>query len=455
MPVEIQLAICDQLLQRRDTTGMVLQAGLSICRTFENLHILGNLALTCKHFQQVTTPIVYQRARVSIHRPAAIIRFCKHFSRFPGHAGLVKELTIGSGWDGSQQLRAGVLDFFLHEATRLSLKRPPDGGIQLESVMIGVVLCQVPGIRKLVLSIPGFVAAADEVYPSPKFYSGDTVLSYADWLPDSFVLGSLRRLEARPPRFMSNPSAKLQQPLLTAFLRCAPALTHLRVGPCTRVAPGIIQDPLPQLRDISLTHASASDIAGIARFCPRLETFRFGHRNVMLSPGPIEMLQNKVARNLSPGILVSLHSNAGSGLCNLHLLPLGDAFGDLGRSYTPDLDLIHRLYVLHRGKQFTLAFRLESLELLCSVLEESPAVDNAMLIDRLWLNLELLCVSGYYSQVYELAVLLSQRIRDGGLPKLRWFRYSPARAEQDAGMVEKIASVFEGSCVDCAEMPTS
>ncbi|KAK4041151.1 hypothetical protein C8A01DRAFT_15086, partial [Parachaetomium inaequale] len=193
MPVEIQLAICNQLVQC-DTAA---QLGSNLC-TLENLPVLGGLALTCRHFQQITTPFLYQRVKVSIYQQAVFFRLIERFSRFPAHAALVKELTIDSSFDNMESTLSGVqADILLQKATFLGLKLPP-GGIgmpfQPESMLIDALLCQVPTIRKLVLSVPWTVAAAHVQGEHPD-YDGDVryeVPSYALRLPDSFVLPSLR-----------------------------------------------------------------------------------------------------------------------------------------------------------------------------------------------------------------------------------------------------------------------
>ncbi|KAK3896983.1 hypothetical protein C8A05DRAFT_39466 [Staphylotrichum tortipilum] len=147
IPVEIQLAICVK----------VVESFRGDYDTLENFVALGGLARTCKTFEHLTTPMLFERVKVSVFRPVAFIQIIRHFSRFGRLAAFVKHLTIGSGWDTST-LSASQASFLLQEGRRLGLKLLPDrldpsDQVKSSSMLIDVLLCQVLAVRKLVLSL--------------------------------------------------------------------------------------------------------------------------------------------------------------------------------------------------------------------------------------------------------------------------------------------------------------
>lgn len=154
MPAEIQLAICAELLGSHENTSATPAqpdpTDLAWGTTLENLPALGNLAHTCTRFWQLTTAMRYNRVRVSIYRPVAFAQLIRHFSRFGDRATLVKELSIDRSRDTST-LSASQVDFLLQEGQRLCLTLLPscvdvDVPGKIESVLIDVLLCQVPTI---------------------------------------------------------------------------------------------------------------------------------------------------------------------------------------------------------------------------------------------------------------------------------------------------------------------
>ncbi len=79
-------------------------------------------------------------------------------------------------------------------------------------MLINVLLCQVPAVRKLVISLSQHLYLYEGSAPS--------VLSYGARLPDSFTLGSLRYIEAHS----HNPELggdSFERASLTALLRHA------------------------------------------------------------------------------------------------------------------------------------------------------------------------------------------------------------------------------------------
>jgi len=198
IPVEIQLAICAKVVELSHhecagapATPTRLDSAPTWKDTLENFAALGGLARSCKTFERLTTPMLFERVKVSIFRPIAFVQIIRHFSRFGHLAGFVKHLAIGSAWDTST-LSASHVRFLLQEGRRLGLRLLPDcldssDQVESMSVLIDVLLCQVHAVRKLVLSLSQYLYLHEESAPS--------LLSYAARLPDSFTLASLRCIE--------------------------------------------------------------------------------------------------------------------------------------------------------------------------------------------------------------------------------------------------------------------
>jgi len=84
-----------------------------------------------------------------------------------------------------------------------------------------------------------------------------------------------------------------------------------------------------------------------------------------------------------------------------------------------------------------------------------PDGDNAMLLDKLPPAIESLCLGGPDMPVYDVALLLHERVRSGQLPGLRCFKYMLVRADLEPGMAEIVARLFEGTSVDCSPASSS
>ncbi|KAH6838576.1 hypothetical protein B0I37DRAFT_409125 [Chaetomium sp. MPI-CAGE-AT-0009] len=451
IPTEVQLAICLQLLDSDVRTAQPKPGVGTWQSTVENHAALGSLSLTCKHFQAITAPLLYRRVNVSIRKPAAFIGLIRRFSQFPDYAGFVRELTIGSTRAGSP-LSKSQKSFLFREAHHLGIRLLIGGkGLsgQLESILIDVVLCQVSDIRNLTLILPWTTTTDEEQRPVP-FDESEVghykpfVLTYASRLPASFGLSSLRRLEAYPMHYKKSLTARLHTESLTALLSRTPALTHLVIGRCDQEWPGhgIIQSLLPELRDIHLVDALPKDLAALKRFCPRLERFRLGEDDRSVSDLQafnmmLDLLEEQPRRSATPSLFKAL-------------LPT--------KNTLHDFDLDCGTYRARKIEDLALLSHFGSLRSLRLVFGHWPAGDNAALINNLSPHLEYLCLGGNRIQVYDIAVLLSGRIRDGRLPKLMRFEYTLLNhpMEYVAGgesMTQKAVSALKEYGVHCVERP--
>lgn len=108
---------------------------------------------------------------------------------------------------------------------------------------------------------------------------------------------------------------------------------------------------------------------------------------------------------------------------------------------------------------------LRSLRL---VLWKWPDGDNSTFIDSLPAGIESLCLGGREIPVYDIAVLLCKRLREGGLLSLKYFRHAPGIQEKRVGEVvvqydgtyghgtfqgleKRAVKVLREAGVDCAE----
>jgi hypothetical protein len=464
MPVEVQLAICTKILQNNDPTKTQPKPGVGTWQSsLENHSAFGGLAVTCKHFQAITAAPLYRRVKVSIREPASFIRLIRHFSQFPNRAALVNELTIRSNRAGSP-LSKSQKNFLFREAHRLGIRLliGGHGGLsrQLESILIDVLLCQLCYIRNLSLCLPWTTTADEERCPMI-FDEAEAenikpfLFTYASRLPVFFVLGSLQRLEAYPMNFNKSGMAKLHTGSLTSLLRHTPALTHLVIGTCDQEAlgHGIIQNLLPQLRDIHLVDALDGDLAAITNFCPRLERLRLGqdernHAGLMEGIATMLGFQGPMFGESRPSATPKLLKA---------LLPMKDTLHGL------DLDCdTFRAQQIGQLAQLSHFANLRSLRL---VFGQWPTGNTAALINKLSPHLEFLYLGGTGIPVNNIAALLIGRILEGRLPRLRQFAYillnrrgpmgyvpvgDPLSVE-DQRMSPNFQSILRGHGVDCIE----
>ncbi|KAG7291246.1 hypothetical protein NEMBOFW57_001258 [Staphylotrichum longicolle] len=463
IPVEIQLAICRQLVKcHSESPDPDSLAYPTWQDALENFGALGSLSQTCKSLQSVVNPLLYECLNVSIYHPRSFMRLIEHFSQFGNRAALVKELNIGTSKVPEADMliecaiSAATVNFLLREANRLGLQLPP-GGIDLsdslESLLIDVILCQVPTVQKLVLSLSWTMSAERlaSLNCGLFIFAGDPAsdfmaLRYATRLPKTFTLTSLRRLEARPSKGQRQTIlSKIHRESLTALLYHAPALTHLQIGQYEEQQPGgILQDFLPELKSIHLDEASDLDLAAIARFCPKLEKCRIGpelSRDLSYNDWAIGSVTPQMM--FSPGTPPPSIMNC---LMKL-LLPSRATLRELNVEWDKAGFLTAQQLAPHLSR-FT---NLQSLRL---VLWQWPKGGNAsaMMIDSLPASIESLCLGGRGIPVCDIAVLLCQRFGEGRFPGLKRFRYRPRiREERTLGLEEKVVETFKGTGVDCAE----
>jgi hypothetical protein len=233
---------------------------------------LGSLAFTCKDLQKAVAPLLYQSVMVSIEKPVAFIRLIRRFSRVPGDGHLVKELSILGG-SGGPNLSSDQAAFLSREASHLGIRKQETGdSVKAASLLIDVLLCQVPSIQKLTICEPRI--PYERVMPMG--------LDYAKRLPENFTLECLQHLETLPPGRAA--MSRRHMASLAALLRHAPALTHLRVGRCDRSTDSVIEHPLPQLRELRVVDASLEVLKGVVRCCPGLQRVQLVEDTIDLSP---------------------------------------------------------------------------------------------------------------------------------------------------------------------------
>lgn len=435
IPVEIQLAICTEIVESfpfpRHRNGELPSPAPHDPNptwkkvTLENFPALGGLARTCKALEQLTTPLLFERVQVSVFRATAFFQIIRHFSRFGHVAACVRHLTVGSAWDTSN-LSASQASFLLQEGRRLGLSPlpnyPPDlasNPVESKAILVDVLLCQVPALRKL------------DLFLSQYLHEGvaSSVLSYTTRLPDSYILGSLRHIKvhSRSPNWSANSFNRVS---FTALLRHTPAVTCLQVGYCDGNAPqGIIQNLLPKLQDLHLFEGLAPDLASVAKFCPHLQRFRI-EAGATASPSIGHFMSSYTA--IIPGRDSALNA----------LLPLSTTLQDLNIDGSG-------LAILDIRAVSDMA-RFSSLRSLRWIFLRWPDGDNAMLLDKLPPAIESLCLGGEDMPIYDIGVLLRERLRSGQLPGLRRFRYLLVHTELEPGMAETVARLFEGTGVDCS-----
>ncbi len=169
--------------------------------------------------------MLYERVKVSIYRPVAFFQLVRYFSRSGYLALLAKELTINSSQGISAlAMSSSQSTFVLQEGQRLGLRclsKNTRLSHEIDSMMIDVLLCQVPAIKKLTISLP------QRPYSITRRFG--PALSYVVRLPESFTLGSLRHIDAHPPYNILGEDG-MNGAFLTALLRYTPAIALLRVG---------------------------------------------------------------------------------------------------------------------------------------------------------------------------------------------------------------------------------
>jgi hypothetical protein len=436
LPVEIQLSIYAHLIEigpkwdldiRRKPVPKTWES------TLEHFPALSNLTLACKRLQKVVAPLLYRSVRVWIDEPSVFVGLIRHFSRVPDEAGLVRDINI-LGHPGRGSLRAEELRlssnqaaFLSCEASRLGIQvSGPDctETVSTASLLIDVLLCQVSNIRKLTIREPN-------IGPSPEVPMG---LDYATRLPGNLVFESLQHVETLPP--IPHPMSGMHASSLAALLRRTPALTHLRVGRCSRDTSSIIPCPLPQLENLLVVDASAEVLDGVARFCPQLKRVQFVEDTFEVTPEAFRAGDYPDYGKGKP-IADALKS----------LLPLSSTLRDLAIHWESHVPVTY--------ESLDLLFRFDALQSLDLVIGIWPPGDSGMFISRLPRGIRSLRVLSHDGMpVEDMAQLLSERVRDGDMPGFKTFRYSMvlpwSRDPKDSeeAREERIASCFSGTGVE-------
>ncbi len=235
---------------------------------------------------------------------------------------------------------------------------------------------------------------------------------------------------------------RLQKESLAALLRHAPAVTHLRDGDCLddgycgmRLQDAIVQTDFPQLKDVQLSIFNEMDILSLANFCPRLERCRLEPDRKVYSEDAYEIHEYPPDPSAAYAFIADRTLKA--------LLPLRFALRDLDIDW--DGCVASKVEDLCRLSNF------DTLRSLRCVPGTWPPGDSARLIDKLPLGIESLCLGGKGIPVYDIALLLRERVSDGRLPKLKCFRFTLVDEKLESEMAESILRLFEGTNVDCAE----
>ncbi|KAK4150200.1 hypothetical protein C8A00DRAFT_18238, partial [Chaetomidium leptoderma] len=156
IPLEIQLQICEQLMECPAGDVSLLSATANTWQsTLDNFAAIGHLGLACKHFQRITMAYLYSGVTARFDDPTGFMGLIRLFTRFPDRAGFVQELAMLSDADFSNMMPLGQWTFLYDEAKRLGLRTNDEPRpISVASLMIDVLLSRVPNIRKLVICVP-------------------------------------------------------------------------------------------------------------------------------------------------------------------------------------------------------------------------------------------------------------------------------------------------------------
>ncbi len=447
VPVDVMVQICEMLLARQTLNPSARPEATSRPDTWEagleHFPALGNLARSNPRIEGIVGPFLYQRVRVSMNRPVAMVDLVRHLAEFPQYGAAVEDVTIHDGGeDSANPLTPAQLEYIYEQATKADLRFLPttDAQRRVEApwVLIDLLLLRVPNVRKLVLSVPRL--------PSTKVRA-----DFAARLPDSVVFSHLECLAAHPSDAGYPGMCKRS---LVALLRHTPALTHLQVGYCDRRGcDGLIQKALPNLRDLHLSEGPTVDCAELAKFCPSLERLRLGedgHSVLILATDSmfktldyVRTLDPKEIPTRLPQWISKLDFSLDRLLRNLQ--PIAPTLREL--------DIDWDVMVATDTESFDLLADFRALRSLRLVFGRWPVGDNRRLVDRLPPVLRSLCLGGQGIRVGEIARLLRARMRSGELPALRSLEYTPVCQEMEPGLPLVLTRLFQGTGVNCSERP--
>lgn len=448
MPLEIVAGICEQLLEC--STDLPPPPPRVWQSTLQDFPALGNLALTCRDLQELLSPLLYQRLKVAIANNAAITGLIKRFSRHPDYGCHVRSVLILGAYPPGAAIPSSQLDSILSERSRRRMRQLTSTGRKrfVPSLLIYVLLKQVPNIRKLVICVPKSV--------DPRLD-----LDYGSFLPGSFSLRFLRSLEIHSRGV--NSGVEMPKRPLTALLRHTLALTSLVVGRCVKGNHGIVESPLPKLRHLYLAQPHPQDVVDIARWCPRLESCHIGYRD-LAPPEPVHLMpasfQTFVLGPLPqvPPLTID---------CALEsLVPLSATLQTLSLHWNVGMYPVFPTGSLGLISRF---LALKSLHLFIRIWPHKRE-DTIIFITKLPSGIESLTLGGFNIPLYDLVSSLSDRVRNGQLPALKCFRHrllnlyweADFEDSEDSEQSEsegvdslltlesiKVGSYFDGTGVEC------
>jgi hypothetical protein len=415
LPVETLTAIFVDLLPNRSDSLSDIDFN-HFPSTLPNEVALRGVAHTSRRLRQVAIPLLYHRVNVSVHDSTAYIRLVRHFSRFPGYGGLVRDLVIKSDGFDTDRLSTSQSAFLFDEARRQGIQGLVSGMdtlFPLPALMLALILRQTPNIQKL-----GIRALAKKgITPG---------IDLATRLPGSFMLDSLRQLDIRT--FSMGSRVHIEP--VTALLRHTSSLSSLRIGRRAGRLSTMIQTPQPQLKELHLLETSPEDLANIARLCPRLERFRVGDPRLIFAD---------VKKDLGESLITV-------GAILKGLLPLAATLREVYLDWPP---LQTPGPETPRIEGLELVSHFGALRCLYLGLGTWPAGDPTNFITELPRGIESLYLRGRNFPTNNIAHLLSTLVRAGRLPKLKSYQCALSVFGPELNLPYKIARAFEETGVAC------
>ncbi|KAK3331600.1 hypothetical protein B0T19DRAFT_397438 [Cercophora scortea] len=279
-----------------------------------NYETLGALSETCRALRRFVVPLLYRRVNFDCQETDLTVALLRHFARNPEYALFVKSATIfkhvhseyfytdedwgygGSeeGWDSTEEdyddtaklkatngrhLRPDVR-FLRREALRLGIPLPTPNSPRLDDDMDPqivdhlllrdmLILTQIPNVEDLSLIV-------DEQHRS---------LNWADYLPESLVFSSLRRVKLQSsktyPRFvlwLSELAGLLNPARMPALESVVMERDATIVSPWLRpLSLWTCDHPFQHVTRVNIERAELDlfQLEAMVLLFPRLETFRY------------------------------------------------------------------------------------------------------------------------------------------------------------------------------------
>lgn len=454
LPVELHLWICENILEDHidpmpvkapwpptrpgSTPDPPNRSSLIWDCVLPNHAALKNLAQANRYFYNITRSLCYRRVVVSIANIDVALQVITRLAPPTGYGELVRDLTIDSREmraSRSHAERLSALGCLILESQRLRLRPGPNDltdPLRFKGVLIDVILCQVPNVRKLFLSIySGTPLPSDPPQPSvvgsaPIAEAKPVELLYGTRFPEGMIFTQLHDLETRPPWAWPCRYVRCSRASISAILRRAPALTRLMIWPLEATLNPIQMCRMPRLSEVFVMDNQPADVATIARNAGQLRHFCI--RTFHQAPGPLQI----VNPSFQPVTFSFINAH-------IYLRPILSARGTL----TQLCIRIDHLYVGSlRGWGMFLS-KFTALRRLYLVTATWPLdYRNQELIDRLPPSLEYLYLGEGQLPLYRLAILLNDRVKRGRFPNLKWFvrivRCTEIRAELDSRIVSAL-----------------